>query len=115
MSEKWLAETLATFIWKELMHGIALAIGSNMTTKTLLTEAKKLSEKERIRLANEIWKTVEDGCTDPSMPEWQKRELDRRIEDHKRNPSNVVTWDLGSTGKCRLWLQREKDRFIRGP
>jgi putative addiction module component (TIGR02574 family) len=63
-----------------------------MTTKALLNEARKLSQKERIRLANQIWKTVEDDWTDPDMPEWHKRELDRRIARHKKNPSNVVSW-----------------------
>jgi putative addiction module component (TIGR02574 family) len=64
----------------------------HMTTKALLTEARKLSEKDRIRLANEIWKTVEENWIDPEMPEWQKNELDRRIENHKRNPSKTVSW-----------------------
>ena len=62
-----------------------------MTARSLLQQAKKLKPKQRARLAEAIWESVEAAWTDPEMPEWHKRELDRRIEEHKRNPDDVLT------------------------
>ena len=64
-----------------------------MTAKTLLREALKLNEKDRKRLADDIWKTVEIDWNDPHLPEWQKAELEHRLQDARENPDDVVTWE----------------------
>ena len=79
-------ELLDAYYWYE--EGEA-----RMTTKNLLQEAMKLSEDERVKLAEGIWQSVENGWLDARMPDWHKRELDRRIQAHRENPREVVTWE----------------------
>lgn len=63
-----------------------------MTIKTLLNQARKLNERDRLRLADEIWRSVENGWS-AGMPEWHKEELDRRLQAHRENPTAVVSWE----------------------
>jgi len=59
----------------------------------LTEEAKKLSIAERIDLVEEIWDSIaeENGCFE--LSEAQKRELDRRLESFRANPSQGRTWE----------------------
>jgi putative addiction module component (TIGR02574 family) len=63
-----------------------------MTVSVLLKEAKKLSKKDRLRLADEIWATVDDEWTDSTMPESLKAELSRRYEAFQKNPNQGSPW-----------------------
>ena len=61
---------------------------------TNLTEqAKKLSIAERIILVEEIWDSIaqDNGCFE--LSESQKKELDRRLETFRANPSQGRTWE----------------------
>ena len=57
---------------------------------SLLEQAKALPVRERIQLVQDIWDTI--GEDDVELTAEQAAELDRRIEDHKRNPDKVVSW-----------------------
>jgi putative addiction module component (TIGR02574 family) len=58
----------------------------------LLTQAKELPLKERVELIDELWTTiVDEGYAPPMTPE-QAAELDRRMEEHRRNSDAVISW-----------------------
>ena len=59
----------------------------------LTEEAKKLSIAERILLVEEIWDSIaeDNGCFE--LTEAQKKELDRRLEAFRANPSQGRTWE----------------------
>lgn len=59
----------------------------------LTEQVKKLSIPERIALVEEIWDSIaeDSGCFE--LAEAQKRELDRRIESFRANPSLGRTWE----------------------
>lgn len=63
-----------------------------MTVSVLLKEAKKLSKKDRLRLADEIWATLDDEWTGTTMPESLKAELNRRYEAFQKNPDQGSPW-----------------------
>ena len=59
----------------------------------LTEEAKKLSIAERIDLVEEIWNSIaeENGCFE--LTQAQTRELDRRLESFRVDPSQGRTWE----------------------
>ena len=55
---------------------------------TLLAEALKLSEEERVELADQLYESLDAGSDIDSMTEEEfKAELDRRHEEFLRDPS----------------------------
>ncbi len=51
---------------------------------------ERLSVDERIALVEEIWDSIAEVTP---LTEAQRRELDRRLEDHEANPDDVVPWE----------------------
>ena len=59
-----------------------------------LTEAaRKLSITDRITLVEEIWDTIAEENQAFELTDAQKRELDRRLESSRANPSQGRTWE----------------------
>lgn len=58
----------------------------------LLTQAKELPVKERIELIDELWASVVNEGYEPPLTPEQAAELDRRLEEHRRNPNDVIAW-----------------------
>jgi putative addiction module component (TIGR02574 family) len=58
---------------------------------SLLEQAKALPVRERIQLVQEIWDSI--GETSVPLTPAQAEELDRRLEDHRRNPDAVISWE----------------------
>jgi putative addiction module component (TIGR02574 family) len=52
-----------------------------------------LSVAERIQLAEDLWDSVVAETTDIPLTDAQKAELDRRLEDLRRNPDDAAPWD----------------------
>lgn len=61
----------------------------NASLKALGVE--KLSIEERIALVEELWDSIAEATP---LTEPQRAELDRRLEEHKRDPDDVVSWDV---------------------
>ena len=57
--------------------------------KTLGIE--RLSVEERISLVEEIWDSIAEATP---LTDAQRLELDRRLQDHKANPDDVVSWEV---------------------
>jgi putative addiction module component (TIGR02574 family) len=66
--------------------------------KALLQELMELSPEERIQLAEDLWDSIAQDEL-PPLTEAQKKEIDRRIEEHKRDPSTALPWE-----EVRRWL-----------
>jgi putative addiction module component (TIGR02574 family) len=58
----------------------------------ILQQASVLDIDEQIELVEAIWDGIVSRGAAPSLTEAQKTELDRRLEDHLKNPDNVVSW-----------------------
>lgn len=58
-----------------------------------LSAINTMSVDDRIRLAEAIWEGIEPDEPVPELTEAQKRELDRRLAEHKANPDDVIPWE----------------------
>ena len=48
---------------------------------------------DRIKLVEDIWDSIADETDELVLTPAQKRELDRRIELMKKNPTRGIPWD----------------------
>ncbi|MEM9292511.1 MAG: addiction module protein [Acidobacteriota bacterium] len=77
-----------------------------MKTKTeIKSQAPKLSEEDRLALADEPWANLENPQAAPQhapIPQWQKHLLDERLEQAKGDPGKpweqvkAEVWPTGS-------------------
>ena len=58
-----------------------------------LNQIVALSIQDRIRLVQAILESIAAEQVHPDITEFQKQELDRRINDSEANPENVLTWE----------------------
>jgi putative addiction module component (TIGR02574 family) len=59
----------------------------------LTKQARNLSIPDRIRLVEEIWDTIAEENEAFELTDAQKRELSRRLESARTNPSQGRTWE----------------------
>jgi putative addiction module component (TIGR02574 family) len=59
-----------------------------------LTDLLKLPADDRAELAIALWESLEEAERDGvfELTDEQRRELDRRWEEHRRNPTAAVPW-----------------------
>jgi putative addiction module component (TIGR02574 family) len=62
-----------------------------MTRNEILDEIRKLDPEERAQLIEELWETVDD---DFFLTDEQIAEIERRIEEHERDPSTAIPWEV---------------------
>jgi putative addiction module component (TIGR02574 family) len=66
-----------------------------MTRKELVGQLLQLSPDERLRAAEELWESVVDEPDGPfTLSEEQWKELERRMEEHERDPSTAIPWEV---------------------
>ncbi len=56
-------------------------------------EIRKLSITQRLLLMEEIWDSLDTEANHLPVTDSQREELDRRLEDHARDPHDVIPWD----------------------
>ena len=59
---------------------------------TVLENIESLSASEKILMVEEIWDNVAKTSGDVPIPEWQKKELDRRRERLREGAGPLCTW-----------------------
>lgn len=64
-----------------------------MKKRALISDILELSVAERIQLVEEIWDSIADVPEALELTEAQKEELDRRLEEYKKNPSTSIPWE----------------------
>jgi putative addiction module component (TIGR02574 family) len=57
-----------------------------------MDEIRRLSVSERIQLVEDIWDTIATSHEEVPLTDAQRVELDRRLEEHSRDPSAGRTW-----------------------
>jgi putative addiction module component (TIGR02574 family) len=66
-----------------------------MTRHELVGQLLKLSVEERMQAAEEIWESVANEPDGPfALSNEQMRELERRMEEHERDPSTAIPWEV---------------------
>ena len=61
----------------------------------------KLTPAERIQLAEDLWDSVAANPENlPPLTEPQRIEIERRLSEHRRDPSSALSWD---EVRSRLW------------
>ena len=58
----------------------------------LLSQARQLSVQDQLELAEALWDGIAERNAIPGPTEAQKAELDRRFEELKANPDDIVPW-----------------------
>jgi len=67
----------------------------------LVAELLKLSPAERIQLAEDLWDSVASQPELlPPLSDDQRKEIERRLAEHARDPSAAFTWE---EVRARLW------------
>ena len=59
----------------------------------LLEAAKALPLPERIELAEALWEDISKAGCEPPLTPAQAAEIDRRVEEHKKNPHFAIPWE----------------------
>lgn len=54
---------------------------------------KQLSVAERVRLVQDIWDTLQPTAAELPLTEEQRRVIDQRLEEHRRDPDSAVPWE----------------------
>jgi putative addiction module component (TIGR02574 family) len=60
---------------------------------TLLAEIMRLPEDERRQLIEEVLDSLDPELDDFRLTEEEKAELDRRLEEHERDPESALSWE----------------------
>ena len=59
----------------------------------LKVDISQLSVAERIQLAEDLWDSISEQQEEFPFSEAQKQELDKRLENYKRNPASGSSWE----------------------
>lgn len=59
----------------------------------LKVDISLLSVAERIQLAEDLWDSILEQQEEIPLTEAQKQELDRRLENYKKNPTTGSSWE----------------------
>ena len=65
-----------------------------MNKATLLAEILQLPENEQRELIGEVQESLSGEPDDFELTDDQNAELDRRIEEHERDPSRAIPWEV---------------------
>ncbi|HEV2734038.1 MAG TPA: addiction module protein [Longimicrobiaceae bacterium] len=60
---------------------------------TPLSELLKLSEAERIQLAQDLWDSIPAQSAALPLDEEQLREMERRVAEHQADPASAIPWE----------------------
>ena len=63
-----------------------------MQIEDIKNEIRELKLSERITLVQDIWDDIAKSNEELPFPEWQKRELDKRLAAYKANPGLTKSW-----------------------
>lgn len=62
-------------------------------TNASVSEVFNLTEAERIQLAQDLWDSIPAGSQALPLSDEQRRELERRLAEHRANPASAIPWD----------------------
>lgn len=65
-----------------------------MRPEKIKDEISKLELSEKLLLVEDIWDSIADSNSELPMPEWQKKELDRRYQEYKEGKLDLHDWKM---------------------
>ena len=65
-------------------------------------DISELSIAERIQLAEDLWDSILEQQEQLPLSPAQQQELDRRLENYKKNPTNGSSWEEVKNGLDRI-------------
>jgi len=63
-----------------------------MRSNEIRKEIEKLKLSEKLLLVEDIWDSIAKNNSELPMPEWQKRELEKRYKEYKAGNQNLHDW-----------------------
>ena len=60
--------------------------------KEAIPQFAELSSSEKLLLLEELWDDLANHPSEVPVPDWQKRELERRYQEFLQNPSEGSPW-----------------------
>ena len=60
--------------------------------KEAIPHFAELSSSEKLLLLEELWDDLADSPSEVPVPDWQKRELEKRFKEYLRNPAEEAPW-----------------------
>ena len=60
--------------------------------KEAIPHFAELSSSEKLLLLEELWDDLADHPSEVPVPDWQKRDLERRYQEYLQNPSEGSLW-----------------------
>ncbi|MBU1170646.1 MAG: addiction module protein [Proteobacteria bacterium] len=63
-----------------------------MRPNEIKQEINKLHLSEKLLLIEDVWDSIAQMNSELPMPEWQKRELDKRYNEYKDDELNLYDW-----------------------
>lgn len=63
-----------------------------MRTEKLKSEIRKLDVTEKLLLVEEVWDEIASSNEVLPLPEWQKKELEKRLNEYDRGEVEVAEW-----------------------
>ena len=63
-----------------------------MRAEELKSEIRKLDVSEKLLLVEEVWDEIARSNEKLPLPEWQKKELDKRLEAYDRGEVETIEW-----------------------
>lgn len=69
-------------------------------SSTTLEELRALSTAEKIQLVEDLWDLIVESDDDIGLTDAQKAELDRRLEEHEKNPREGISLE---EFRQRIW------------
>ncbi|HBR21323.1 MAG TPA: addiction module protein [Nitrospiraceae bacterium] len=63
-----------------------------MKLEEIKQEIGKLPLSQKLLLVEDVWDSIAEGNRELPLPEWQKRELDKRYMEYKAGGRNLHDW-----------------------
>jgi putative addiction module component (TIGR02574 family) len=63
-----------------------------MKADQIRSEIENLELSEKLRLVEEIWDSIAASNSELPMPDWQKKELDKRYNEYKEGKLKLHDW-----------------------
>jgi putative addiction module component (TIGR02574 family) len=67
--------------------------GVKMKPEEIKIEIDRLALSEKLLLVEDVWDSIAISNSELPMPEWQKKELDRRYQEYKRGKLDLHDWE----------------------
>lgn len=65
-----------------------------MRPEKIRDEISKLELSEKLLLVEDIWDSIAASNAELPMPEWQKQELDRRLQQYNEGTAELHDWKM---------------------